>query len=247
MSEPADQARPADDDMTRLSGWDSLLDDLFGLNVRALRTVGVAIARPSRVFSGARDRDWLDRYTPSLRLVFTLMTATVVLRFFWGGDQSSLMASIESYIASVPPDQLPLADPGEVAQQLLNRFFVLLPFTYFGCHFVTSLFVRVWGKGTPAPVRIRLYFAALLPALAVGLLLTVPYGLVPVEWLDAVTLVNAMLAPMIYAATVFAGLAPVFRAGARAWRAVLFAMVAVLTDLMVSFLTFLLAYIWLYV
>lgn len=243
-----DQAKPAaDDDMTRLSGWDALLDDLFGLNVRAVRTLGVAFTRPARLFTAARDADWLGKYTPSLRLVFTIIAATVVLRFLWASDDSPLTQSIVAYLKDVPPEDLPVADPVVAARMLMNQFLVLFPFTYFGCHFLTSLLVRIWGKGTPTPVRIRLYFAGLLPALGLGMVLTVPYGLVPVESLDLFTLGISVLAVLVYVTTVFFGLAPVHGAGARSWRSLLFAAAVGATDMLTSMVTFLLAFLAMYV
>jgi len=245
MTDPTKPA--ADDDMTRLSGWDALLDDLFGLNVRAVRTLGVAITHPARLFTAARDADWLGRYTPSLRLVFTVMAATVVLRFLWAGDSSPLTQSIVTYLKDVPPEDLPVADTAEVARMLVNQFLVLFPFTYFTCHFLMSLIVRIWGKGTPAPVRIRLYFSALLPALALGMVLTVPYGLIPAESIDMLTLGMSILAVLVYVITVFFGLAPVFGVGGRAWRSLLFAAMVATADMVTSMVTFLLAFILMYV
>lgn len=243
-----DTTKPAaDDDMTRLSGWDALLDDLFGLNVRAVRTLGVALTRPARLFTAARDAGWLNRYTPSLRLVFTVMAATVVLRFLWAGDDSPLTQTIVTYLQDVPPEDLPVADTAQAARMLMNQFLVLFPFTYFGCHFLMSLLVRIWGKGTPAPVRIRLYFAALLPALALGMVLTVPYGLTPAESIDMLTLGMSVLAVVVYASTVFFGLTPVYGAGARMWRGILFASMAATADTVTSMVTFLLAFILMYV
>jgi hypothetical protein len=243
-----DQAKTnADDDMTRLSGWDALLDDLFGLNVRAVRTLGVAITHPARLFTAARDADWQGRYTPSLRLVFTVMAATVVLRFLWAGDDSPLTQSIVTYLKDVPPEDLPVADTAEAARMLLNQFLVLFPFTYFTCHFLMSLLVRVWGKGTPAPVRIRLYFSALIPALVLGMVLTMPYGLIPAESIDMLTLGMSVMAIVVYAATVFFGLTPVYGAGARAWRSILFAATVAAVDMVISMITFLLAFILMYV
>ena len=238
---------PTDDDMTRLSGWDALLDDLFGLNVRAVTTLAAAVTRPARLFTAARDPDWNGKYTPSLRLVFTIIAATVVLRFLWADDNSPLIASMVDYLSTVPPQDLPVQNVTEAARMLMSQVLILFPFTYFLCHFLASLLVRIWGKGTPAPVRIRLYFVALLPALTFGLLQTVPYSFVPAELLDAVTFAGFAIAMLLYAATIYFGLKPVYATGGRAWRAGLFALVAVTTDLVIAMVTFTLAFVLMYV
>ena len=243
-----DETRPAaDDDMTKASGWDALLDDLFGLNFRAALTVWASVARPAALFTAARAPGWLDRYTPSLRLVFTLMAATVVLRFLWASDGSPLMQTIMEMMRETPPEGLPPADPLDTARTLMNNFLLAFPFTYFACHFLVSLLVRIWGKGTPAYVRIRLYFASLLPALVFGLIQTVFYALVPQDQLYTATLISWVLGMVIYSLTVFRGLRPVHSVPGRAWRSVLFATIVASTDFTMSGVTFLVAMIMMYV
>ncbi|MBU1287790.1 MAG: hypothetical protein KJ871_08710 [Alphaproteobacteria bacterium] len=244
MSEPVTQARPADDDMSRASGWDALLDDLFGLNVRALASMWAILAAPRKVFEAARDVDWLGKYTPSIRLVFTLIAAMVFLRFLWGGEDSALHQMTRDSLTD--PNVLGMGDMDQFTQDYLGLWLVLFPFGYFAIHGIVALLLRVWGKGTPAPLRLRLYFAALLPGLLLGVLSTLMMPLLDVPALEATLIPLFVLTFLAYAITVFRGLAGRMAAVARAWRAVLFGFIAISSDLLTTVTVFIVDYAWLY-
>ncbi|AXE64757.1 hypothetical protein BBF93_11365 [Hyphomonas sp. CACIAM 19H1] len=232
---PADQ-KPAsygDDDMTRASGWDALLDDLFGLNVRALKTVAAALFSPARLFEAARDVDWLGRYTPSIRLVFTLIAAVVFLKFLWVNDTSGLFAYTQATMEAMGTE-FPGRTPEEAARDYLAALLVTYPFSYFGVHAVFALMLNIWGKGTPLAVRIRLYFAGLLPVLLAGVLMTLVYAGLSAEALDQTMVIGFGLMLGLYFLTLYRGLGPVHRGAGRAGRSALGAVVMMGGDLVVS-------------
>jgi hypothetical protein len=244
MNEPVTQARPADDDMSRASGWDALLDDLFGLNVRALASMWAIIAAPRKVFEAARDADWLGKYTPSIRLVFTLIAAMVFLRFLWGGENSALHQMTKAGLTD--SDVLGHGDMDRFTQDYLGLWLVLFPFSYFGVHAIIALLMRIWGKGTRAPVRLRLYFAALLPGLLLGVLSTLMIPFVDMQTFEAMLIPSLALTALVYVLTVFRGLSGAMEAPARAWRAALFGVIALTGDLLITVATFIVDYAWLY-
>ena len=49
-------------------GFDSLVHDVFGLNIRGVRTVWDTTFRPSRTFSAARSADWLGTVSSGLEI-----------------------------------------------------------------------------------------------------------------------------------------------------------------------------------
>ena len=56
---------------SRKVGGDDLIEDMFGLNLRGLKTLWVMFASPRKGYEAARSPDWMDRsYTPSIRLLF---------------------------------------------------------------------------------------------------------------------------------------------------------------------------------
>ncbi|MEQ8299335.1 MAG: hypothetical protein RH945_02205 [Hyphomonas sp.] len=244
MTSPTAPPDPADDDMSRASGWDALLDDLFGLNVRALNTMRAILVSPRPVFEAAREMDWSGRYTPSIRLVFTLIAAMVFLRFLWGGEGSALHEMTREGFES----ERAILGSGvdQFTSDYLSIWLVLFPFAYFLVHAPIAFMLQIWGKGTPATVRFRLYFAALLPGLLLGLLTTVAIPFMNVAAFEAVLVPALALTALIYAATVFRGLPVEIMAGRRMWRGALFGGIAVCADLLIAISTFVVGYAWLY-
>lgn len=223
-----------DDDMTRPSGWDALLDDLFGLNVRALRTIGVSVTAPARLFQAARDQDWLGRYTPSIRLVFTMIAAVVFLKFLWVNDTSGLFTYTQQQMETLGTE-FPGRTYEEATRDYLAALLFTYPFTYFGAHAVFALMVNIWGKGTPLPVRIRLYFVTLLPVLLAGVLMTVAFAVIGGEMVSAISTISFLVMLGLYWLTLMRGLKPV-HAGvtARIWRSGLGALMMAAADMTVA-------------
>lgn len=243
------ETKPAgygEDDMTRASGWDALLDDLFGLNVRALATLWVSFTQPSKLFTAARDQGWLDKYTPSIRLVFTLIAAVVFLKFLWTNDTSALFATSRQMFADMAIE-FPGRDLDTATRDYLAILLVTYPFTYFGIHAAVSVFVKIWGKGTPMPVRIRLYFVTLIPVLLTGVVSTLLYAVMTVEQLNASVLIAPLVLLSIYPLVLMSGLKPVYPSRrARLWRSGLGAAVMFAADMAVSLVSSLWAVTWLY-
>jgi len=244
MTVPPEPARSADDDMSRASSWDALLDDLFGLNVRALKSMRAIIVSPRAVFEAARDADWLGKFTPSIRLAFTLIAAMVFLRFLWGGENSALHEMTKSGLTN--SDVLGHGDMDRFTQDYLGLWLVLFPFSYFCVHALLALLVRVWGKGTSAPVRLRLYFAALLPGLLLGVLSTIAMPMLDVALFEQTLMPALALTGLIYALTVFRGLPAAMSTQGRTWRSILFGSVAICGDLFIALSTFVVGFAWLY-
>lgn len=235
-----------EDDMTRASGWDALLDDLFGLNVRALATVWVSFTQPSKLFTAARDQSWLDRYTPSIRLVFTLIAAMVFLKFLWTNEASALFAYSRQMFADMAM-AFPGRDLDTATRDYLAMLLVTYPFTYFGIHAVFSVFLNIWGKGTPLPVRIRLYFVTLIPVLLVGVVSTLLYAMMTTEQMELSVLIAPLVLGGIYITVMMSGLKPVHPStGSRLWRSGLGAGVMFAGDMAVSLISALWAVTWLY-
>lgn len=245
---PSPAAKPAgfgEDDMTRASGWDALLDDLFGLNVRALRTLAVSVIWPAKLFTAARDRDWLDRYTPSIRLVFTLIAAVVFLKFLWVNEASALFAYTQATIEAMDLE-FPGRSAEDATREYLATLLVTYPFSYFGVHAVFALMLNIWGKGTPLPVRIRLYFVTLVPLLLLGVVSTVAYAWVDPAQMDLMASLGFALLFGLYVLTLMRGLSPVHQAGPRLGRSLLGGTLMTMADLLVSLVSSLWAVTWLY-
>lgn len=239
------QAGYGDDDMTRTSGWDALMSDLFGLNARAFRTVWDTFTKPSEVFAAAFDKDWLDRYTPSIRLALSLIAATVFLKFIWLNDASGLFAFAQQMVSA---NEMSFAgrDLDTATRDYLSILLVTYPFTFLAAHLIGAMTLHIWGKGTPMPVRIRLYFVALSPVLLVGLASSMLSAGLTVEMITMVTAVAVLIVFLVYFLILRAGLKGLGRTGKVSLRALLGAGVMMAADLLVGMVSSVWATIWLF-
>ncbi len=243
MTKDTGRFRPDDDDLPTPAGWDALADDLFGLNVRGLRSMVTVFASPRRYFDAARETNWLGRYTPSIRLIFLLTALMSFLRFVWGSDTSAMVTSLRASVESVK-DLFPNRTVAELAEEVFSAWLIALPFVYFTLHALLSLVLRVWGKGTPTPVRIRLHFANLLPAMVLGLLTMPVYAFVSDEAVDIVSTIGFLMMAGLYFITYLRGMSERLALPQRLWRGALFSAAALTTDTLASLVSYLIAFIW---
>ena len=138
--------------------FDSLLSDLFGLNVRGAKTLWDLFARPKRVFESARVFDWRSRYTPTIRLAFSILTVFSLLSFFWASEDGVLYQTLLAQFSDAFADD-PNAPPiDEMIGAMFAGYNFTYPFAYMLVHMLAASILFVWGKGTPLVARIRLYF-----------------------------------------------------------------------------------------
>ena len=88
----------------------SLLSDLFGLNGRGAKTLWDLLARPKRVFEGARVYDWRSAYMPTMRLACSILTVFSLLSFFWASEDGVLYQTLPAQFSDAFADD-PNAPP----------------------------------------------------------------------------------------------------------------------------------------
>ena len=225
-------------------GWNELIEDLVGVNLRGLRTLSAAFTTPAKLFTAARSRDWQSVFfSPSVRVYIFLIALIVFFQFIWGDDSSPSVQGMREQLESLAELDPRLGDP-DLVERVLDRFAVIFPITSLLLTLLASVLVRIWGTGTPLLVRIRLYFAAILPSTLFQLFGTVGLSFVPTSY-AGLGLVVALLA--YWAAdtiTTYRGLAPVHGLGGRIWRGFLFGVVNALVILFASIVTGTLAVNW---
>lgn len=207
-----------DDSIASPRNWDIVAEDLFALNVRAIRAIWASVTAPSKLFAAARDKYWHNRYTPSLRLYFSLVALISALQFFWLGEGSALN-ELAREMVSQSPEEWGGRDAETATQDIFAAFIIVLPFGYALAHILAGLLMRVWGKGTPAVERVRLYFCTLIPGTLLGIASTMALAQIPPEALKMTQIPTYILFFGVYAATYFFGMAREMSAGGRAWRA----------------------------
>ncbi|MAK60133.1 MAG: hypothetical protein CMK09_04065 [Ponticaulis sp.] len=170
-------------------GMDDLVEDMFGLNVRGLHTIWAMYRRPARVFETARDPDWGHRrYTPSIRLVFSLLAAMTALRFLWTGEDTYLY-QVTADIVFATGDFATRALADAFTEKLMDTFVFAFPLVFMFLHVLAALVLPLWGKGTAMVLRIRLYFLALIPGAVFSLFMTTSLGVTS----ETIWFVNSIL------------------------------------------------------
>lgn len=101
-----------------------------------------------------------------------------VLKFLWAHRDSAMVQSYQDALAQSQAET-GIAPTPENADIVISFFLLLFPFVYLACHGVAALLLKIWGKGTPAVLRMRYYFSGLLPGVLLGLIASVVYGLLP--------------------------------------------------------------------
>jgi len=217
---------PKPKDHSAQPGFDTVFEDLFGLNVRGLKTIWRLIVRPDVVFKAARHPKWLETYTPSIRLVFFLVTLSVVTRFVWASEGGYVFEQMAERLALRTGGPLPQED----VRSIVERTLIAFPFISMASTIFFALMLNIWGKGTSLVLRLRYYFLAVTPGIVIGNFYILLYGLTPSEGGLTIFYIALSIAalPIGFAAdmstTYRSGVAGVTRFG-KLWRATLLAIV----------------------
>jgi hypothetical protein len=231
----------------RLSiGLNSLFEDMFGLNVRGLRTVGASFIRPRLVFEAARHPHWLNRYTPSIRLAFFIMSLTAVFRFLWANEEGVLATIVDGQLAQIAEGTGQDFDRQAASQLYLGTYAAFMPFAWLAMQSLLSLVLRVWGRGTSAVLRLRLHMTAIIPSTLFGLLFLIIIPLIEDGVMFSMlwwSVASAGFAVLLDALTSFRGGVGGETPLGRITRALTFAVFVGATNVMVSLLSSLVGYI----
>lgn len=140
-----------------------VVEELFGANLRSVRTLWVSFRHPLRYAKAALTPDWDGgRYTPSVRLFLALFSIFAVTAFFW----------FDRYIEDIDIDE------GALGQKTFLALFlaVIFGWTLFGAWFLR------WRKSVGFAANIRLWFAASVPPTALSFLDEVQSAFHPPSW-----------------------------------------------------------------
>ncbi|NQY38639.1 MAG: hypothetical protein HRT80_00925 [Henriciella sp.] len=216
--------------------FDSLLADLFGLNIRGARTLWDLIARPKRVFESARVFDWRSRYTPTMRLAFSILTVFSLLSFFWTSEDGVLYQTLLLELSEKLADE-PNAPPvDEMLGATFAAYNFLYPFSYMLVHTLAASILFVWGKGTPWVARIRLYFGVASVGIALATLSVFDMPFLSVDQLVMSTVIGFLLSLLAFGVTYARGMSGEFSPAGLYTRAVVVAVFIMAIDFAVAFL-----------
>ena len=187
---------------SRALGFDDFIEDLFGLNLRGLRTLRDSLVRPWEVARSAAFPDWRDRHTPTFRLWFAMIALGLFSQFLWASPGSSyfdfLQGQVRPAIALVRPDlEVDTIDATGFTSAYLKIQLSILPFLMAMAYFAVAAVLRVTEEPVSFVRRQRLVFLAPLPGAALAAILYVIMGFTPERllflFLAAMTLASSAL------------------------------------------------------
>ena len=213
---------------------DAVAEDLFGLNLRGLRSVRAAWTEPRRYYDAARSLDWSGRFTPSIRLWLSFFALYSALKFWWIGGNGGM---IEAYAAGfakagvIVPTGRTIQDIGREA---VLWVFGVIPILQIVTMMFVSMVFPFWGEPTTLALRQRYFFVTLIPSTSLMPVFLSVMVFVPS---DALTAYGVALALVAFAVDFQMGLRGGFanlRPVSRAWRAGLLAFIVVGLNVLTS-------------
>lgn len=206
---------------------DSIAEDLFGLNIRGIQSILAIWWRPREYFAAARDSDWQEKYTPSIRLWLSFFALLSVLKFWWFGTNAGMVGAFAAGFENaglILPDGISYQDIGAEA---VLWVFGWVPIVQIISMFMLALIYNAWGERTTLALRQRYLFAVIIPSTSVMPILMTMMLAVPAHMMTAYGILLAAIAFLIDFQTGYrGGFTNVSRTG-RAWRAGLLALIVV--------------------
>ena len=225
--------------MSNPTGSD-LVEDMFGLNLRGLKTIWDTFVRPADVFAAARLPDWGGQYTPSIRLVFSLGAVLGFFSFFWAGENSYFFQSFAEGLRIGAEARDGDADGADqLATEILSIYSVLLPFSYIVGNGIIGLLFRVWGRGTSAVVRLRLHMIAVTPSIVFSLISTLVLTKQSEDIATFSTWASALIALLLSFVTSYRGGVVAQTGRGRVGKAFLFSLASLIASALAGMLAFL--------
>ncbi|MEP3892241.1 MAG: hypothetical protein ABJN69_17410 [Hellea sp.] len=180
MSKPTRDKELTNQAVINRVGFDSLLEDIFGLNIRAIKTIGVLFKAPSKYFKAAKAPDWVNQFTPSFRVWFGLMALLAALKFLYTSDDNAmvqayvgLMEQLKTDLNSAHPDSPKDFDTLTAGKDLLKWIFVYFPFIYIPIMALLAVIYRAWTENLTYVTRLRFIFGTVIPSSVFTVFITI--------------------------------------------------------------------------
>lgn len=216
---------------------DAMAEDLFGLNIRGVKTILAAWANPRRYFAASRTPDWQDSYTPSIRLWLSFFALLSLLRFWWiGGNEGMIGAYATGFTQAglIVPEGLTIQDIGREAVLFV---FTLIPFLQVFAMVLVALVYPFWGERTTITQRQRYLFAVIVPSASLMPFLLTIMLLVPEAQMVSYGIFLALVALIVDLQTGYRGGFEQVSGFGRIWRAGLLATLLVVLNTTLSILS----------
>jgi hypothetical protein len=198
---------------------DDLAEDVFGLNVRGIRSIGTIWVNPAAYFMAAREKSWSGRFTPSIRLWLSLIALTSLLQFIWiGGDTPLVSAYAEGFRSAglTPPEGMNFEQLGQHTALWIYAIAPIIQLTLF---LLVLGFFPFWGEKTTYGMRIRNIFAVMIPSATLLALFLPSMALIPSTHLAAFGYIIGIVTFALDGSTAYRAAFPSQTLLGRIWRA----------------------------
>jgi hypothetical protein len=161
------------EDPEKRGAVDDTLEDAFGVNLRALRTLRDLVVRPNAVFSSYAANDRVT-YTPSIRLFVGLIAVQILISVLWGGYAGLLLSQWQQPNVNGEALENLFGAPLEVVAEHYGNAAPFLHATVVGLFTALSAFlVGAFNKSLGWVARVNITFAVLSGGTIVGLLVMI--------------------------------------------------------------------------
>ncbi len=214
---------------------DDLLFDIFELNLQGLRSIGTLFVNPRAYYEAADDPRWFERYTPSIRLWFSVMAVLFFFRFIWAGEDTPIVAAFAEQFEAAGvflPEGMTYQDLGlEVA----TWTFAVMPFTLLLLMTVLASIYPFWGQKTTLATRQRYVFATNTPSSVLTVFSTLGLVFLPPSQFLVYSFLSAFVTLMLDGVTGYRGAFRALSGFGRVWRAALLSLSIMIATLLANF------------
>ena len=222
------------DDARGTLSVDAIAEDLFGLNIRGLRSLYVLWIYPKHYFAAARMPDWENRYTPSIRLWLTFFALFSALKIWWIGGNDGM---IGAYANGFAQSGMPLPEGmtyEDIGKETVLWVFGLWPILQIVSMVLLSLVYPFWGERTTMALRQRYFFAVLVPSASLMPVVLTIMLFVPGNMLNIYGMALAVISFFVAFQTGYRGGFSSVSGMQKAWRAALLALIVVILNILTN-------------
>lgn len=165
-------------------GSDEFFYDIFGVNIKGLKSIWTLIRQPAEYFEAARLPDWGGDHWPSIRIWIGLMGIMAALQFVWASENSETTVMFQNLAimlgevirqaaeADGVVISLEALDKEALGKRAFKLWALIYPFFFIGAMCVFAFIFRVWKPAVGFVVRLRYLFAIVIPGSVYGLIST---------------------------------------------------------------------------
>jgi len=234
--EPAAPSIATDLTGAKRVGSDEFFYDIFGVNIKGLKSIWTLIKNPADYFEAAQLPDWGGDHWPSIRIWLGIMGILVALQFLWASENSE-MTSMFQMLATIPGDTIATSfaedgvtldlsglDKQELGKTAFKRWTFIYPFFLIGAMCALAFIFRAWNPAVGFVIRLRFVFAIIVPASVFGLLLTLAMVNLSGEAYRNVSFASLPGMLILYAITAYRGPFHKFEIGERIGMSIIIAL-----------------------